>query len=93
MPGDRKGRRDHTHRRAVFAEPAEPGETRNEAPKFEIISDGVDIFVVADGVKIAKRGSPDTPHANTWVSLEPGWTAMDKPPDKVVIEHNGVRVH
>ena len=62
-------------------------------PKFEIISDGVDIFIVADGVKVAKRGGPDTPQAKTWVSLEPGWTAMDKPPDTIVIEHNDVRVH
>jgi hypothetical protein len=48
-------------------------------PKFEIISDGVDIFVVADGVKIAKRGSPDTPHANTWVRSNrdgPRWTSL-----------------
>jgi hypothetical protein len=32
-----------------------------------------DIFVIVDGVKIAKRGRPDTPQARTWVSLEPGW--------------------
>ena len=83
----------HTHRRAVLLNPPNTEKPEMKPPKFEIISDGVDIFVVADGVKIAKRGSPDTPHANTWVSLEPGWTAMDKPPDKVVIEHNGVRVH
>jgi hypothetical protein len=38
---------------------------------------GGDIFVVADGVKIAKLGRPGTPQADTWVSLEPGWTVRD----------------
>jgi hypothetical protein len=38
---------------------------------------GGDIFVVADGVKIAKLGPPGTPQADTWVSLEPGWTVRD----------------
>ena len=36
-----------------------------------------DIFVVANGVKIAKRGHPGTPHAETWVPLEAGWTVID----------------
>ena len=38
---------------------------------------GGDIFVVADGVKIAKLGPPGTLQADTWVSLEPGWTVRD----------------
>ena len=42
-----------------------------------IISDGEDIFIIADGVKIAKRGHPGTPQAKTWVSLEPGWIVRD----------------
>jgi hypothetical protein len=41
---------------------------------FEIEGDGSKIFVIFRGVKIAKRGHPDTPQAGTWVSLEPGWT-------------------
>jgi hypothetical protein len=36
--------------------------------------EGSDIFVIANGVRIAKRGHPGTPQANTWLSLEPGWT-------------------
>lgn len=61
----------------------------------EIQSDGTDMFVVVDGVKIARRGRPDTPQAKTWVSLEPGWAARDVgyPPNEIEIEHNGVRVH
>src|SRR5262245_1853702 len=34
---------------------------------------GDDIFIVVNGVRIAKRGHPGTPQAKTWVSLEPGW--------------------
>jgi hypothetical protein len=33
-----------------------------------------DLFVLVDGMKIAKRGLPDTPQAETWIMLEPGWT-------------------
>ena len=36
-----------------------------------IVGDGDDIFIVVDGVKIAKR------QAKTWVSLEPGWRVLD----------------
>ncbi len=42
-------------------------------PDIAILCDGEDIFVTVDGVKIAKRGHPDTPHAKTWIALEPGW--------------------
>lgn len=40
---------------------------------------GDDIFIVFDGMKIAKRGYPGTPQAMTWVSLEPGWQVLDGP--------------
>ncbi len=33
-----------------------------------------DVFVLVDGMKIAKRGLPHTPQAETWIMLEPGWT-------------------
>jgi hypothetical protein len=29
-------------------------------------------------MKIAKRGSPGTPEAKTWVSLNPGWSVLDE---------------
>jgi hypothetical protein len=35
------------------------------------------IYVVKDGVRIAKRGHPDSPQACTWVSIEPGWSVRD----------------
>jgi hypothetical protein len=62
-------------------------------PTVEIQSDGKELFVVADGEKIAKRGKPGTPQAGTWVSLEPGWTVTDLPGGAIEVAHNAVRVH
>ena len=57
-------------------------------------SDGEDLFVVVDGVKIAKRGKPGTPQAKTWISLEPGWTVRGAPDlGHIEIEYDSVRVH
>ena len=44
-----------------------------------------DIFVLADGVKIAKLGELGTPQAGTWIPLEPGWTVRDGP-DGIEVE-------
>jgi hypothetical protein len=47
-----------------------------EAPKAvhgKIVFTESDVFVEFDGLRIAKRGHPDTEHAGTWISLEPGW--------------------
>jgi hypothetical protein len=41
------------------------------------VSDGIDIFIIVDGVKVAKRGRPGTQQAKTWISLEPGWSVRD----------------
>jgi hypothetical protein len=38
-----------------------------------IESNGIDVFVVYNGVRIAKRAGPNSPQAGTWVSLEPGF--------------------
>ncbi len=62
-----------------------------KSPTVEIVSDGDDLFVVADGVKIAKRGQPNTAKARTWVSLEPGWRVLDQG-GALVVERDGVRV-
>jgi hypothetical protein len=49
--------------------------------KLEVIGghgeDHDEIFVVLDGVRIARRGYPGTPEAGTWVSLVPGWIVRD----------------
>ena len=55
-----------------------------------IETDGIDVFVVYNGVRIAKRGQPNSPQAGTWVSLEPGFRVFDKGyPLKLVIERDG----
>jgi hypothetical protein len=60
--------------------------------KFEIRSYGHGIFVLADGVRIARRGDPGTPQARTWVSLVRGWTVTSDD-DEIVITHDGVQIH
>lgn len=61
--------------------------------KVEIQGDGADMFVIVDGVKVARRGRPGTPQAKIWVSLEPGWTVLDCASGEIEISHEGVRVH
>ena len=55
-----------------------------------IESDGIDVFVVYNGTRIAKRADSNTPQAGTWVSLEPGYQVSDKDyPAKLVVECEG----
>ena len=52
-----------------------------------------DMFVVVDGVRIARRGYPGTAQAGTWVSLESGWEVVDDGRrNTIAIKHNGVSV-
>jgi hypothetical protein len=49
------------------------------------------IYVCRNGVPIAQRGKPGTPHAKTWVPLEPGWVIRDVGDvrnGKMTIEYN-----
>jgi hypothetical protein len=58
--------------------------------KAAIESDGTDVFVVYNGVRIAKRGQPGTQQDQRWVSLEPGYTVWDKGyPQELVVEYEG----
>ena len=54
--------------------------------KIEIIGEGIDLFVVVDGVGIAKRSQ------GSWMPLEPGWIVRDVGTD-ISISRNGVPVH
>jgi hypothetical protein len=57
---------------------------RREMGQAVIESDGIDVFVVYNGVRIAKR------EAQTWVSLEPGYTVWDKNyPEELVVKYEG----
>ena len=49
------------------------------------------IFVVVDGVRVARRGSPGSPQARTWVSVEPGWEVLDSD-EGIIVRQNGVVV-
>jgi hypothetical protein len=52
------------------------------------------MFVVVDGLKVAKRGRPNTRQAKTWVPIEPGWEVIDE--DYLIyisIRYNGTTVH
>jgi hypothetical protein len=72
-------------------------ERRRSMPKkiprvLEIENDGKDLFVIIDGLKIAKRGHPGTRHAGTWISLEPGWTVQEDH-SKIAVEYQGAPIH
>jgi hypothetical protein len=62
-------------------------------PTAAIEADGENLFVVFDGVRIAKRGHPDTPQARTWIPLEPGYAVYSNHDhSEIAVEKNGVRV-
>jgi hypothetical protein len=50
------------------------------------------IFIVVDGVRIARRGQPNTLEAGTWVELVPGWRVTDLG-DHLAIHYGEVTLH
>jgi hypothetical protein len=54
--------------------------------------DNTDMFVVVNGVKIARRGGRGTPQAQTWISLEPGWRVLDGHDATIAVEYTPPRV-
>ncbi len=62
-------------------------------PRVEFEEDGRDIFVVVNGVTIARHTYPDTSAAGTWVSLEPGWTVTSSEDlSRIEIMYDGKQV-
>jgi hypothetical protein len=55
----------------------------------EIENDGCDVFVVFNGVRIAKRGKRETSQARLWISIEPGYTVLDGGASKLVVKYDG----
>jgi hypothetical protein len=55
-----------------------------DEPVCELQNDGENLFVLVDGMKIAKRNAVNASRASTWIMLEPGWTVRDI--------HNGLEV-
>jgi len=69
-------------------------EKKMNRPSAKVVCDGRDLFVVFNGVRIAKRGKPKTPQARQWVSLEPGFKVYEGKGNQLVIEQlNGVALH
>jgi hypothetical protein len=54
--------------------------------------DNTDMFVVANGVKIARRGHKGTPQADSWISLEPGWRVLDGHDNTLAVEYTSPQV-
>jgi hypothetical protein len=79
--------------------PSDPDDLRcgtmsEDEPLCELHNDGENIFVLIDGVKIAKRGTPDTAQAMTWILLEPGWTVRDIDHGNAIeVRYEGARIH
>ena len=71
-----------------------PNEAVMKLKQLKIEADSSDIFVVLDGVKIAKRGQPGTPYAKAWISLEPGWSVLDcQEGVEIFYQASAARVH
>jgi hypothetical protein len=66
----------------------------NDDPVCELYNDGADVFLLVDGMKIARRGRPDTAQAMTWVILEPGWIVRDvQSGNAIEVRYEGARIH
>jgi hypothetical protein len=58
------------------------------APTMQMEQTLLNLYVLRDGKRIARRGQPGTPQAGTWVSMVPGLHAFDL--DDGIIEVRGV---
>ena len=65
-----------------------------EQSDIKVVGEGRDVFVEVDGVRIARRGYPNSPQAGTWVSLEPGWEVFDGEDfESITVKHTEAQVH
>lgn len=53
------------------------GHGGSDDSKLEVLHDGPEMFVLLDGLKIAKRGQPGSEWAGQWISVEPGYLLID----------------
>jgi hypothetical protein len=68
------------------------GTMSEDEPVCELHHDGEELFVLVDGVKIAKRDAPHTSRASTWILLEPGWTVRDIH-NELEVRYEGATIH
>jgi hypothetical protein len=53
-----------------------------------------ELFVVVDGVTIAKRGKPGSAYAGRWMTLEPGWSIIElEGGSRLQVSYDGARIH
>lgn len=66
-------------KRSEQANAAKLGGTLKPGTKHELamLPDGENLYLLLDGVKIAKRGLPGTQQARTWVPFDPAFTVID----------------
>jgi hypothetical protein len=64
-----------------------------QADGLAIVGDGDDVFVVLNGVLIAKRGRAGTPQAGSWISLEPGWSVVAFGEAELTGMFEGAQIH
>jgi hypothetical protein len=72
---------------------------KNTAHTVELVGEDsptgqAEMYLELDGLRIAKRGHPDSPQARTWIALEPGYQVLDGRRDEagngsIVINYNG----
>jgi len=63
--------------------------------KMYVVEEGgrPEMYIEHEGVRIAKRGHADTPHARTWISLQPGWVVRDRDyPNGIEVEYVGANL-
>jgi hypothetical protein len=49
----------------------------NSTPELAIETTEEGIFLIVDGIRIAKRGEPGTPQEETWIYLEAGYEVFE----------------
>ncbi len=65
-----------------------------DEPVCELHHDGENLFVLIDGVKIAKRHAPGTTQAKMWIMLEPGWIVRDvERGNAIEVRYEGATIH
>ena len=65
-----------------------------EESDIKVVGEGKDVFVEVDGVRIARRGHPNSLQAGTWISLEPGWEVFDGEDfESITVKHTEAQVH
>jgi hypothetical protein len=62
-----------------------------DEPICELKNDGEELFVLVNGMKIAKRNA-----SSTWIMLEPGWIVRDverKNGKAIEVRYEGATIH